>query len=763
MSAIPYTPPTDGNPADLTPEGRDEGSTDQDQPYQRFRIVTQEEEHLWSLKEGMLTYVKENFEKYIPEKYIKDGILLNNPRPQNLVQAKKLDDYLITLMKDKHKTQELTVETTLEKIQNRNLDVMGPLSKLWQAVDTVTSHKEGEEEPPQLSIGEAQTLIEQSILLVGQTHNFLLYERRKNILNSLMNAHSGSTTLKEQADLLTKSDTLLFGNEFRDHIVDSLKAKRKSMEAFSTESPSSKKPFSPSPSYKRPPYKNNYGGQNYRRDGGGRSRGNFNHRRGTYFFTRISTFSQQPTASTVDGLGEINSCPPIYKTAFRTSTHTGCPPTGKVKTLPPSVENSDKGRTNTLHSREFQNTLIIKTNTGKSSMSHKNKLGARKTNSCGSSGNVAKRCDIPCFKRSGRIFKQYISSSKERWRLSASDKFEEFESICPLRALQNGRVTLSQRYFTTRRLYVQNRLEGCIFQHTFGPGIQKIYSFFLERKSLRVLMPLFRIRPGSKNFHKITESSNSHPQEVEYQSDNLPGRSSNFGVLKGRSDRIKGHCDLFTSTFGVCDKSKEVCIRTNSGDSFPGNDSEFNFHDFSINSRKVTKGEHPMHCNAEQSNNKCLRTDKVDRSIIFNLSSCDASKTSISVSSEYPNSVTKSKPQLHETNKVDRASSERTNLVVRKSKTSKWEVHNPCKKPSNSSNRCIEKRVGRLLPRDKNRWPLVPGRTETPYQHPRVVSNQVCNSIHLQDKENSLPSYSGGQSSGLVLPLKDGEGQRHWR
>ena len=175
-----------------------------DEKYQRFKIITEEEEHQWSIPEGMEAYIRENFERYIPEKKIKEAILTRNPRPNNLVPVKKLDEYLHTLMKEKRKYQELTVEATLKKIQNRNLDVMGPLAKLWLAVDKVTNHVE-DENPPKLPIEEAQQLLEQSIMMLGQTNNLLLYERRKNVLSSVMNNTKGSSTLKEQAEVLSKS------------------------------------------------------------------------------------------------------------------------------------------------------------------------------------------------------------------------------------------------------------------------------------------------------------------------------------------------------------------------------------------------------------------------------------------------------------------------------------------------------------------------------------------------------------------------------
>ena len=42
----------------------------------------------------MTSYENYNSEKYIPEKDVKEAILIKTPRPENLDPVKKLDDYL---------------------------------------------------------------------------------------------------------------------------------------------------------------------------------------------------------------------------------------------------------------------------------------------------------------------------------------------------------------------------------------------------------------------------------------------------------------------------------------------------------------------------------------------------------------------------------------------------------------------------------------------------------------------------------------------
>ena len=50
----------------------------------RFRIITEEEEYKWNLPQYMASYANDNSEKDIPEKDVKETILIKTPRPENL-------------------------------------------------------------------------------------------------------------------------------------------------------------------------------------------------------------------------------------------------------------------------------------------------------------------------------------------------------------------------------------------------------------------------------------------------------------------------------------------------------------------------------------------------------------------------------------------------------------------------------------------------------------------------------------------------------
>ena len=61
---------------------------------------------------------------------MKKAILCEISAPDNLDNVKKLDDFLRDIMKEKCKTKEQNIESVLEKLQRKSVDVMGPLPKL---------------------------------------------------------------------------------------------------------------------------------------------------------------------------------------------------------------------------------------------------------------------------------------------------------------------------------------------------------------------------------------------------------------------------------------------------------------------------------------------------------------------------------------------------------------------------------------------------------------------------------------------------------
>jgi len=128
--------------------------------------------------------------------------------------------------------------------------------------------------------------------------------------------------LKEKADLLKENDGSLFGKNFRDHVIETCKAKKKSLEAFSTK----KQPFRSGPSYQgqnrggrynqgqlssRGGYGGSgYGGRSFFKGQGGQAKRPYN---GKCFATKESTQLQQSNRiSTVSEPRHSKSCSQVH-------------------------------------------------------------------------------------------------------------------------------------------------------------------------------------------------------------------------------------------------------------------------------------------------------------------------------------------------------------------------------------------------------------------------------------------------------------------
>ena len=83
------------------------------------------------------------------------------------------------LLKENNQTTVCNLDTTLEKISKKNIDVMGPLSKVWHALESATTAPDDEAD---LTIKGFLNLVQQTVLLVGQTGNTISYHRRLSTL-----------------------------------------------------------------------------------------------------------------------------------------------------------------------------------------------------------------------------------------------------------------------------------------------------------------------------------------------------------------------------------------------------------------------------------------------------------------------------------------------------------------------------------------------------------------------------------------------------
>ena len=85
-------------------------------------------------------------------------------RPENINPVKKLDDFLLELLKQKKKTGDITIDGIFEKIQDKVTDIMGPLSKLWVMIENANSEKDGN--VPVVQMDTVLELLEKTVVLI---------------------------------------------------------------------------------------------------------------------------------------------------------------------------------------------------------------------------------------------------------------------------------------------------------------------------------------------------------------------------------------------------------------------------------------------------------------------------------------------------------------------------------------------------------------------------------------------------------------------
>ena len=105
--------------------------------------------------------------------------------------------------------QVLNQDVTIEKFQKKIVDVIGPLSRLWEGLEDI---KNVSDDTVPVFVEDRIELIEQAVLLLGQTSNSILYIRRLQILKTLIkHPKKAKNIFKEKAALLQKGNQNLFG------------------------------------------------------------------------------------------------------------------------------------------------------------------------------------------------------------------------------------------------------------------------------------------------------------------------------------------------------------------------------------------------------------------------------------------------------------------------------------------------------------------------------------------------------------------------
>ena len=123
-----------------------------------------------------------------------------------------LDEFLRVVVQENHKYLQIQEDQLLQKMQQKLLNVLVPLSKIWQEIEDSTPCKTDRVET---DLREFKEFAEQSVMMFGQLFNNITYNRRLSVLNALMKAHKSKQMSKEKASIFPESHKELFGQNVR--------------------------------------------------------------------------------------------------------------------------------------------------------------------------------------------------------------------------------------------------------------------------------------------------------------------------------------------------------------------------------------------------------------------------------------------------------------------------------------------------------------------------------------------------------------------
>ena len=103
--------------------------------YSRFRVVSEENQYKCSLPPDIDQYANANFDTYIKEADLIKAALIKLQSQKISIPWKSLTISWNISLKNKKRQKDLDVDNVLENIQGRNRSALGPLSKIWTAVE----------------------------------------------------------------------------------------------------------------------------------------------------------------------------------------------------------------------------------------------------------------------------------------------------------------------------------------------------------------------------------------------------------------------------------------------------------------------------------------------------------------------------------------------------------------------------------------------------------------------------------------------------
>ena len=173
----------------------------------RFNPLASLNKRKWTLEGDQVSFCNKYFGQYVGESVIKKTILKKLPCPNHdALKVPKLDADICDLLPTQAKNPTRAVDGSFRRVQGRLLDTMGPLGKLWVKMEEIARHKKP------CDMDKLMTLVEQAIIVLGQTNVLITHNRRLNVLSRfLKDTKSAGEIIRQNEANLNSSKGDLFG------------------------------------------------------------------------------------------------------------------------------------------------------------------------------------------------------------------------------------------------------------------------------------------------------------------------------------------------------------------------------------------------------------------------------------------------------------------------------------------------------------------------------------------------------------------------
>ena len=183
-------------------------------PHQGSLSSVQRKEINQNLAKQLKKWAKAKVLKQISDQEVKESMLENNPVPRNFLFRQKLDDYLLEILSEAGKKDEIFSDRSLMKEQENLTNIMGPLGRLWVHLDHLKKDNEGV-----IDLIKLLELVKQCAILVGQYHSRGSCFRRQIVQIALFKDRCKvKSLLKEGAHCLKRNRRSFSGKSFKKRV-----------------------------------------------------------------------------------------------------------------------------------------------------------------------------------------------------------------------------------------------------------------------------------------------------------------------------------------------------------------------------------------------------------------------------------------------------------------------------------------------------------------------------------------------------------------